>query len=252
MNTPRLQIRSLYKSFGDRKVLQGFDLDVAAGESIVVLGGSGSGKSVLLKCLLGLTLPESGSVLIDGAPSSIRGGGGRIGMLFQSAALFDSLSVWENVAFPLFHGRGGRNDRRRGRALALETLERVGLSADAADLSPSALSGGMRKRVGLARAIAARPDILLFDEPTTGLDPITARMIDGLIRRCVSETNATAITISHDMDSVRRIGQRVVLLYRGRNIWTGPVAALDSTDDPYVRQFVNGLPDGPMTAATPF
>src|SRR5690606_2269075 len=187
---PKLRIRGLSKAFGKNKVLRGLDLDVAAGESLVVIGGSGSGKSVLLKCILGLLPPDEGSIQIDGR--EIVGLGGaeleearrRIGMLFQNAALFDSLPVWQNVAFvPLAQKR---MSRKEARSLALERLADVGLDAEVADLAPAELSGGMRKRVALARAIAVHPEILFFDEPTTGLDPIMGDLIDRLIRSCVT------------------------------------------------------------------
>lgn len=247
---PRLRIRGLTKVFGDNRVLDGLDLDVGVGESLVVIGGSGSGKSVLLKCILGLLTPDAGSIRIDG--EEVVGLGGRalervrsrIGMLFQAAALFDSLPVWHNVAFvPL---EQGRLDRRAARALALERLADVGLDAEVADLSPAELSSGMRKRVGLARAICARPDILFFDEPTTGLDPIMGDLIDRLIRKCVTELGATGLTITHDMESARRISDRVAMLYQGRIVWQGPMDAVVGSGNAVVEQFVQGSTEGPI------
>ncbi|MDM7255975.1 MAG: ATP-binding cassette domain-containing protein [Paracoccus sp. (in: a-proteobacteria)] len=236
---PALTLRGVTKSFGPKRVLDGLDLSVAQGESLVVIGGSGTGKSVLLKSILGLETPESGQILWLGQPLAPRltqfmDG---FGMLFQGAALFDSLSVWQNVAFRLRH-----LGPRRARDIAVEKLARVGLGPEVADLYPAELSGGMAKRVGLARAIAANPSVIFFDEPTTGLDPIRATMVNRLIRSIVTETRATAITITHDMTSVREIADRVAWLSAGRIGWHGPVAALDATPDPHLRAFVRGEP----------
>jgi phospholipid/cholesterol/gamma-HCH transport system ATP-binding protein len=252
MSEPALKIRisGLYKRFGAKQVLDGVDLDVAEGESVVVIGGSGTGKSVLLKCVLGLLEPDRGSILIDGEEVVGLGRSAReqvmqkFGMLFQSAALFDSLPVWENVAFGLI------NIKKLGRAEAKEravaTLAQVGLGADVADLWPAELSGGMRKRVGLARAIATQPEILFFDEPTTGLDPIMADVINELIARSVRHLGATAISITHDMASARKIADRIAMLYQGKLIWQGPVAAIDASGNPYVEQFIHGRGEGPI------
>ncbi|MDQ1898891.1 ATP-binding cassette domain-containing protein [Paracoccus sp. WLY502] len=221
-----IQIHGLHKSFGGKPVLSGVDLAVGQGESLCVIGQSGTGKSVLLKCILGLTTPEAGRILWRGSPldqATRPDFLARFGMLFQGAALFDSLTVWQNVAFRLRQ----RMPDVQARAIAIEKLGRVGLGPETADLMPAELSGGMAKRAGLARAIADDPAVIFFDEPTTGLDPIRARRINGLIRGIVTETGATAITITHDMDSVRAIGDRVALLQDGRIAWEGPVPAMD-------------------------
>ena len=247
---PKIVIRGLTKSFGPKKVLRGLDLDVPAGRSLVVIGGSGTGKSVLLKCILGLMQPDSGSIRVDGEEvvNASRGTMDalrrKFGMLFQGGALFDSLPVWENVAFAVLARTG--MTRPEARKLAVETLAKVGLGPEVADLSPAELSGGMQKRVGLARAICVRPEILFFDEPTTGLDPIMADVINELIRGTVSNLGATALSITHDMASVRKIADHVAMLYDGRIVWSGPVARLDDSGDPIVDQFVNGRSHGPI------
>ena len=246
----KIRIRELYKRFGAKQVLNGVDLDVAEGESVVVIGGSGTGKSVLLKCILGLLEPDRGSILIDGEEVVGVGRSAReqvmqkFGMLFQSAALFDSLPVWENVAFGLLHIK--RLGRAEAKERAVATLAQVGLGADVADLWPAELSGGMRKRVGLARAIATQPEILFFDEPTTGLDPIMADVINELIARSVRHLGATAISITHDMASARKIADRIAMLYQGKIIWQGPVAQIDHSGNPYVEQFIHGRGEGPI------
>ncbi len=248
--TAGIRIRGLYKAFGDKVVLDGIDLDVPAGSSLVVIGGSGSGKSVLLKCILGLIDADAGSIEIDGqdvlrldrrAREAIRA---RIGMLFQNGALFDSLPVWENVAFGPLAQR--KLDRPAARARAAEVLAQVGLAASVGDLSPAELSGGMQKRVALARAIAGQPDILFFDEPTTGLDPIMGAVIDGLIVDCVKRLGSTAIAITHDMASARRIGDQAAMLFRGKLIWTGPASALLDSGNAMVDQFTHGRREGPI------
>jgi phospholipid/cholesterol/gamma-HCH transport system ATP-binding protein len=249
-DTPRLRIRGLHKSFGTKHVLRGLELDVLAGGSTVVIGGSGTGKSVLLKCILGILQPDAGSIQVDGqeligaAPGVVAEARARIGMLFQGGALFDSLPVWENVAFGALARR--QVERRNARALAVETLAKVGLGAEVADLSPAELSGGMQKRVGLARAICTRPEVLFFDEPTTGLDPIMAEVINELIVDTVRTLGATALSITHDMGSVRRIADRVAMLYDGRIVWSGPVGELDHSGNDFVDQFVNGRTVGPI------
>jgi phospholipid/cholesterol/gamma-HCH transport system ATP-binding protein len=246
----KIRIRDLHKSFGAKRVLDGIDLDVADGESVVVIGGSGTGKSVLLKCVLGLLEPDRGSILIDGQEVVRIGRRAReqvmqkFGMLFQNAALFDSLPVWENVAFGLLNVK--KVGRAEAKERAIETLAQVGLGADVADLWPAELSGGMRKRVGLARAIATQPEILFFDEPTTGLDPIMADVINELIARSVRQLGATAISITHDMASARKIADRIAMLYQGRIIWQGPVAQIDQSGNPYVEQFIHGRGEGPI------
>jgi phospholipid/cholesterol/gamma-HCH transport system ATP-binding protein len=251
--TPKIRLRGLRKAFGPKQVLDGVDLDIAPGTSMVVIGGSGSGKSVLLKCILGLIEPDAGSIEIDGvdlltADAQTRGAArARIGMLFQNGALFDSLPVWENVAFGLLAER--RVARSGARAKAVEVLGQVGLAETVADLSPAELSGGMQKRVGLARAIAAIPDIMFFDEPTTGLDPIMGAVIDGLIVDCVKHLGSTALAITHDMASAQRIGDRAAMLYQGRIAWEGPAGELLSTDNPLVSQFTHGRREGPIQMA---
>ena len=250
---PMLELAGVEKAFGAKRVLRGVDLAVARAESVVIIGGSGTGKSVLLKCVLGLIPPDAGRIAVAGE-DAIRARGRacerlleRFGMLFQGGALFDSMSVWENVAFRLMRGRG-RLPRAEARERAIEKLRRVGLGPGTAALFPAELSGGMQKRVGLARAIAAEPEIIFFDEPTTGLDPIMADVINDLIREIVTEMKATAVTITHDMTSVRKIADRVAMLHEGVIQWDGPVAEIDTTDNAYVHQFVNGLPDGPIAA----
>jgi phospholipid/cholesterol/gamma-HCH transport system ATP-binding protein len=246
----KIRIRGLYKHFGAKRVLDGIDLDVGVGESVVVIGGSGSGKSVLLKNILGILEPDRGSIRIDG--EEVVGLSRRkreqvmqkFGMLFQGAALFDSLPVWENVGFGLLQIQ--RMPRPEAKERAIETLARVGLGADVADLSPSELSGGMQKRVGLARAIATQPEILFFDEPTTGLDPIMADVINELIATSVRHLGATAVSITHDMSSVRKIADRVAMLYQGKIIWDGAVGQIDSSGNPYVEQFIHGRGEGPI------
>ena len=247
---PKIRVRGLSKSFGRKAVLRGLDLELHRGDSLVVIGGSGSGKSVLLKCMLGLLHPDVGSIEIDGPPASQpihrdrEEGGANIGMLFQNAALFDSLNVWRNVSFGLMQGKG--TSAREAREIATAKLASVGLDADVAELYPAELSGGMRKRVGLARAIATEPEILFFDEPTAGLDPIMGHAIDELIVACVEKLGATALTITHDMASARRISKRMAMLYEGKLIWDGPTRAIERSGNPYVDQFINGRPDGPI------
>ncbi|WBV43679.1 ABC transporter ATP-binding protein [Pseudoroseomonas cervicalis] len=249
--TPKIRLRGLTKRFGAKTVLDGVDLDIAAGQGMVILGGSGSGKSVTIKCILGLITPDAGSIEIDGRdvlamPRREREAlNDRIGMLFQNGALFDSLPVWENVCFKLLAQK--RISRARARDKAAEVLAQVGLAASVGDLSPSELSGGMQKRVGLARAIAAEPEIIFFDEPTTGLDPIMGAVIDGLIVDCVQRLGATAVSITHDMASARRIGETAAMLHKGRMVWTGPAATLGHTGNPMVDQFANGEREGPIT-----
>ena len=245
-----IDISALHKAFGPNRVLQGVDLTVESGTSTVIIGGSGTGKSVLLKCILGLVKPDSGTILLDGedvAQAERDAFLAKFGMLFQGGALFDSMPVWQNVAFRLLRGSLKR-PTTEAREIAVEKLRRVGLTPDVADKFPAELSGGMQKRVGLARAIAAEPQVIFFDEPTTGLDPIMAGVINELIREIVVEMGATAMTITHDMSSVRAIADRVAMLHGGVIRWEGPVAEMDSADDPYLRQFINGSPDGPIEA----
>jgi phospholipid/cholesterol/gamma-HCH transport system ATP-binding protein len=248
--TPKIALAGVEKSFGRKRVLDGIDLAVAAGESLVIIGGSGTGKSVLIKCILGLMRPETGSIRIDGEETvGLRRAGRervirKFGMLFQGSALFDSLSVWENVAFGLVQGRGMRRDEARD--IALKKLAAVGLGPEVAILSPAELSGGMQKRVALARAIAAEPEIVFFDEPTTGLDPIMADVINRLIVSSVRELGATTVSITHDMTSARRIADRIAMLHKGRIVWQGQASEIDHTDNPFVDQFVHGRAEGPI------
>jgi phospholipid/cholesterol/gamma-HCH transport system ATP-binding protein len=243
-----ITLSGVHKGFGANKVLQGVDLTIAKGTSMVIIGGSGTGKSVTLKCILGLVTPDQGTITLDGqdvARAERDAFLARFGMLFQGGALFDSLKVWENVAFRLLRGALKR-PKAEAREIAIEKLRRVGLKPEVGDLYPSELSGGMQKRVGLARAIAASPEIIFFDEPTTGLDPIMAGVINELIREIVVEMGATAMTITHDMSSVRAIADNVAMLHGGVIRWTGPVAEMDATSDPYVQQFIHGRAVGPI------
>ncbi len=250
---PKIRLRDVCKSFGNKRVLNGLDLDVGAGESVVVIGGSGTGKSVTLKCILGMMRPDAGTIEVDG--ESLIGIGDRdrdrvnrkIGMLFQGSALFDSLHVWENVAFGLLAEH--RCSRREARDLAIHKMAMVGLGSDVARLYPAELSGGMQKRVGLARAIATDPEIIFFDEPTTGLDPIMADVINDLIVNVTRTMGATALSITHDMASVRKIANRVAMLYEGRIVWAGRVDELEDCANPYVDQFVHGRAEGPIRMA---
>ncbi len=248
--TPKIIIRGLHKAFGSKVVLDGVDLDIGKAESVVILGGSGSGKSVLLKCVLGIVKPDSGSIKVDGVETVGMKGKERdellrkFGMLFQGAALFDSLKVWQNVAFGLIQGRGMA--RAEAKAVALKKLGQVGLGADVAELSPAELSGGMQKRVALARAIAADPEIIFFDEPTTGLDPIMADVINDLIIASVRTLGASALSITHDIASARKIADRVAMLFNGKIHWQGPVAELDRSGNAHVDQFIHGRAEGPI------
>ncbi len=248
--SPKISVRGLKKSFGGKTVLDGIDLDVGHGESVVVIGGSGTGKSVTVKCILGLLDADAGSIKIDGEEVTTLSRGHRekllqkFGMLFQGAALFDSLRVWENVAFGLIQGRG--MDRKAAKEIALAKLGAVGLGPEVGELRPAELSGGMQKRVGLARAIAAQPDIMFFDEPTTGLDPIMGAVIDGLIVDCVKRLGSTAVAITHDMASARRIGDAAAMLYGGRIVWHGPAGELMNSGNPLVDQFTHGRREGPI------
>jgi len=248
--TSKISLRGVTKSFGPKKVLQGIDLDVAKGESMVVIGGSGTGKSVLLKCVLGLMRPDAGSIKIDDQETVALADGGRadvmrkFGMLFQGGALFDSLRVWENVAFGPIQSDGMKPVQAR--EVAIAKLGAVGLGPEIGELYPAELSGGMQKRVALARAIAREPEIIFFDEPTTGLDPIMADVINDLIVKCVSDLGATAVSITHDMASARKIGHRIAMLYDGKLIWQGRTADIDHSGDAHVDQFINGRAEGPI------
>ncbi len=240
-----ITLKNLHKAFGNNRVLQGASLSVDTGKSLVIIGGSGTGKSVLLKCILGIVEPDSGEILQDGAPLERAAFLSDFGMLFQGGALFDSLPVWQNVAFRLRQGRD-RLSRKQAQELAVEKLRRVGLKPETAFLHPAELSGGMQKRVGLARAIATDPGIIFFDEPTTGLDPIMSGVINQLIREIVVDLGATTITITHDMSSVRTIADTVAMLHDGIIRWQGPVTDIDNSNDPYLDQFIHGRADGPI------
>ena len=243
-----ITLSNVKKSFGENHVLRGVDLEITRGTSMVIIGGSGTGKSVALKCVLGLVTLDSGVIMVDGqdaAKAERDAFLARFGMLFQGGALFDSLPVWQNVAFRLMRGALKR-PREEAREIAIEKLRRVGLKADVADRLPAELSGGMQKRVGLARAIAAEPEIIFFDEPTTGLDPIMSGVINDLIREIVVEMGATAMTITHDMSSVRAIADHVAMLHDGVIQWTGPVGDMDNAGDPYLDQFIHGHANGPI------
>lgn len=242
----KIEIRNLYKAFGKKKVLDGVDLDVRRGESLVVIGGSGTGKSVLIKCIQGLLVPDSGSIKIDGEEviGTRKDIHQKMGMLFQGAALFDSLSVWENVAFRLLENSS--MSRKDAKLEAIRVLRQVGLAPDVADLSPAELSGGMQKRVGLARAVISRPEIIFFDEPTTGLDPIMADVINDLIIESARGLGATTLTITHDMASARKIADRIAMLYQGKIIWSGTVKEMDKSKNAYLQQFISGSSQGPI------
>jgi phospholipid/cholesterol/gamma-HCH transport system ATP-binding protein len=248
--TPKIELRGVKKRFGSKVVLDGIDLKIGAAESLVVIGGSGTGKSVMIKCVLGILRADEGKIFVDGEEVTRIGGRAReamlkkFGMLFQGAALFDSLPVWENVAFGLIQGHGMA--RRKARDVAIQKLASVGLGSEVAMLSPAELSGGMQKRVGLARAIAADPQIIFFDEPTTGLDPIMADVINDLIVSTVKNLGVTALSITHDMASARKISNRIAMLYKGKIIWDGPTADIDNSGNPYVDQFINGRAVGPI------
>lgn len=245
-----IKFSQVKKSFGNNHVLQGVDLEIERGTSMVIIGGSGTGKSVALKSVLGLVTPDSGTITVDGQDAATAERDAflaRFGMLFQGGALFDSLPVWQNVAFRLMRGALIR-PKDEAREIAIEKLRRVGLNPDVADRLPAELSGGMQKRVGLARAIAAEPEIIFFDEPTTGLDPIMSGVINDLIREIVVEMGATAMTITHDMTSVRAIADNVAMLHDGVIQWTGAVADMDTAGDPYLDQFIHGRADGPIEA----
>ncbi len=239
---PKLRIRGLRKAFDRNIVLDGVDLDIQAGDNLVLLGASGSGKSVLVKCILGLMRPDAGSVLVDGRDVRDLTSEERdrlmrkTGVLFQNGALFDSLPVWRNVSFGLLHGNG--LSATRAKQVAIDKLAAVGLGADVADLYPAALSGGMQKRVALARAIAADPEMLFLDDPTAGLDPILTTIIDQFILRSLEALGATALTITQDVDSARHIADRIAVLHGGRILWEGPAGEVDRTGNQHVNAIV--------------
>lgn len=246
-----IEIRGLKKAFGDKVVLDGIDLDIYHGESFVIIGGSGTGKSVLIKCILGLLEPDAGTIMVDGQDLTKATQKERFeilkqfGMLFQGGALFDSMPVWRNISFALLTQGMAKDEAKK---VALERLKDVDLDPSVADIYPAELSGGMQKRVALARAIARRPELIFFDEPTTGLDPIVSSTINQLITKCVRDLGASALTITHDINSLRQISDRIGLLFKGKFVWIGAVKDLDNSDNPYVHQFINGLPTGPFTA----
>jgi phospholipid/cholesterol/gamma-HCH transport system ATP-binding protein len=250
MTIPHIEITKLYKAFGSKKVLDGIDLTINKGESLVIVGGSGSGKSVLIKTINGLIPIDSGTIKINGQDASHLSEAERntnmakMGFLFQGGALFDSLTVWHNISFGLM--KKNKLSSKEARDIAIELLKDVGLDSKVADLFPAELSGGMQKRVALVRAIAINPEIIFLDEPTTGLDPILANVINELIIHGTRKLGATTVTISHDMDSIRKIANRVAMLYKGKIIWTGSVLEMDNSDNPYVQQFVTGSTKGPI------
>jgi len=252
-STPKIQLIGVKKRFGSKVVLDGVDLTIEKQSSVVIIGGSGTGKSVTIKSILGIIRPDEGTILVDGEDVTRMNGSNRdrvrrkFGMLFQGAALFDSLPVWENVAFGLIQGHGVA--RAKARDIAIQKLAKVGLTEDVAFLSPAELSGGMQKRVGLARAIAADPEIIFFDEPTTGLDPIMADIINDLIVSTVKDVGATALSITHDMVSARKISDKIAMLYGGKIIWQGPTGEIDHSGNPYVEQFIHGRAEGPIKMA---
>ncbi len=251
--TAKIQLIGVKKRFGSKVVLDGVDLTIEKQSSMVIIGGSGTGKSVTIKSILGILRPDEGTILVDGEDITHINGAARdrvmrkFGMLFQGGALFDSLPVWENVAFGLIQGHGV--PRAKARDIAIQKLAKVGLSEDVAYLSPAELSGGMQKRVGLARAIAADPEIIFFDEPTTGLDPIMADIINDLIISTVKDVGATALSITHDMVSARKISDHIAMLYGGKIIWEGPTGEIDKTGNAYVDQFIHGRAEGPIKMA---
>ncbi len=249
-DVPKIELCGVTKSFDEKHVLRGLDLKVGKGESVVIIGGSGTGKSVMLKCILGLLRPTSGTIKVDGQDvTHLKGAAldahqAKFGMLFQGSALFDSLPVWRNVAFKVSQQPGV--SRKEAKKVAIDVLASVGLSPDVGDIFPAELSGGMQKRVALARAIAAKPEIIFFDEPTTGLDPIMADVINELIVKCVREVGATAISITHDLASARKIADRIAMLYEGKIIWQGSKKEIDNSGNPYVDQFIHGRAEGPI------
>ena len=250
MAEPHIILTDVRKSFGPKHVLNGITLSVPKGHSLVVIGGSGTGKSVMLKCILGILRADGGTITVDGQNAIGLTGKARdaylqnFGMLFQGAALFDSLSVWENVAFGLIQGRNMA--RAKARDIAIDKLAQVGLGPEVGALYPAELSGGMQKRVGLARAIAADPKIIFFDEPTTGLDPIMADVINNLIVDCVKRIGATTISITHDMASARKIADDIAMIHKGAIVWQGPASTIDASGNAYVDQFIHGCAEGPI------
>ena len=250
LGLPKIELRNVSKAFGGKQVLRGVNLTVQDGESLVIIGGSGSGKSVLLKCILGLMAPDSGEILVDG--QKVNGLSTRareelmkrFGMLFQGGALFDSLRVWQNVSFRQLYNEGMAQEKAKARAIS--KLEQVGLGAREAELFPAELSGGMQKRVSLARAICSDPEIIFFDEPTTGLDPIMADVINDLIIDASKKLGSTALTITHDMASAVKIADRIAMLFEGAIIWEGAAKTIYHSGHAHVDQFVHGRAIGPI------
>lgn len=248
--TDKIIIKNLSKAFGSKQVIKNLDLEVRSGESLVIIGGSGTGKSVLIKNIVGILSPDTGSILIDGEETVNLSSKAhskmleKFGYLFQGGALFDSLPIWKNIAFAKIQNHHA--SLKVARKLAIEKLESVGLDESVADLFPAELSGGMQKRAALARAIALDPEIIFFDEPTTGLDPIMSAIINDLIKKNSKQLGATTITITHDLISAAHIADRVAMIYEGQIIWHGPVDKLYSSGNPYVEQFVSGSINGPI------
>ena len=244
-----IEIKNVHKAFADQKVLRGVDILVKEGSSTAIIGTSGGGKSVLLKILLGLIKPDSGEVYIKGEHVSSEKSTlalSNIGMLFQGSALFDSLPVWQNICFKFLKGRE-KLSTMEAKSLAIQKLEQVGLNDEVANKFPADLSGGMKKRVALARAIVGNPEIMFFDEPTTGLDPIMTNTINGLIREIVDTMAVTALTVTHDISSVEQIADNVALLESGLIRWEGETKKLWETKDPYIYQFIYGKTTGPIS-----
>jgi phospholipid/cholesterol/gamma-HCH transport system ATP-binding protein len=247
---PKLEMKGVHKSFGGNHVLRGIDISIEKGKSLVIIGGSGTGKSVMIKSVLGIVAPDKGSIKVDGQETLGLDAHGRdtlmkkFGMLFQGGALFDSIPVWENVAFGLIQGKG--MNRKDAKEIAVEKLRSVGLPARVGELFPAELSGGMQKRVGLARAVASNPEIIFFDEPTTGLDPIMADVINDLIVDASKELGATTLSITHDMASARKIADDIAMIYKGRIIWHGPAKDINHSGNEYVDQFIKGRAEGPI------
>lgn len=250
---PHICIKNLKKNFGDKEVLKGIDLSIEKGESLVILGGSGSGKSVLIKIIAGLIDASSGDVILDGK-STININQKekdkfieKFGFLFQGGALFDSLPIWQNVAFRILsQKRRNKISKKEAKEIAIKKLKSVGLNERVADSYPNELSGGMQKRASLARSVATNPEIIFFDEPTTGLDPIMADVINDLIIENSKKLGATTITITHDMSSARKIADKVAMLYEGKIIWFGDVKDMYSSGNEYVEQFIHGCAKGPI------
>ena len=246
----KIIIRNLSKAFGNKQVIKNLNIEIAQGESLVIIGGSGSGKSVLIKNIVGILKPDSGSIIIDNKETTNLSSKEhskmleKFGYLFQSGALFDSLPIWKNIAFAKIQNQNANH--KDARKLAIEKLESVGLDESVADLFPAELSGGMQKRAALARAIALNPEIIFFDEPTTGLDPIMSAIINDLIKKNSKQLGATTITITHDLIIAAHIADRVAMIYEGQIIWHGPVDKLYKSGNPYVEQFVSGSVEGPI------